>query len=321
MANTANLSALESFQAYVLEHSVDIWTRLFYGFKTAGLADVLEGVKGKITLPTLAVGDNLSKRWTSTFETTNNNKAVFDQRTLTTQLCKSEFSFVPTEWEKNYMGFLRKRGQDAYDFPFEAYILMKLNEKLKQEFENAVWQAVEAGSPADGDLLNATFDGFLQIIADAITATTVTPVATGAITSANAVTKFRDMWATVDKAYKEAGTAILCSHTDYDNFRIHYKDLYHEAPVTRPVVDTGYEGIEYELGAGRTMIIPIPGLGSSRRVLITPLDNLTIGIDGVNDLNWQVEQDHWSLDLFSAFRMGVQFKTLDAGILVVNDQA
>ena len=219
-----------------------------------------------------------------------------------------------------YYGFLRKRGQDPYDFRFEAFILMKLNEKLRSEFENAVWQAVDDGSPADGDLLNATFDGFLEIISDEITGTAITEIGTGAITSSNALEKFRLMWASVDKAYKEAGTAILCSHTDYDNYRINYKDTYHQSPVTRPVVDTNYDGIEYEMGGGRTMIIPIPGLGSSRRVIITPLDNLVIGIDGLNDLNWNVEQDHWSLDLFSAFRIGVQFRTVESGVLVVNDQ-
>lgn len=319
MANTANLSALASFQAYVQEHGTELWSRIFYGFETAQLATVLEGVKGRYTLPLLTVGNDLAKRWTSTFGTENDNKAVLGQRTIVTALNKAEFSFVPTEWESNYMGFLRRTGQDPYDFPFEAFILMKLNEKLRKEMEDAVWNAVAAGSPANDDVLDETFDGFLHILADEITATNVTPVTTGSITSSNAVAKFRDMWATVDVAYKQAGLAILCSYTDYDNYLINYKDTYHQSPAVVPVA-SDYNGIQYEFGGGRTTIIPVPGFGSSRRVIMTPLDNLVIGMDGINDLNWNVEQNHWTIDIFGAFRVGVQYRTVESGVLVCNDQ-
>lgn len=320
MAQTVQLTTLEAFQGYVQEHGTDMWSRIFYGFKTAGLAASVSGVKGKYTLPKLTIGSNLSKRWTSTFEG-QNNKATPGQSVLETFLNKIEFQFIPTEWEENYMGFLRKKNiQDPYDFPFEAFILMELIKKQNQEFEDAVWQAVQAGSPADADLMPATFDGFLQIFADLITGG-FAPVVTGTVTSSNAVAKFRLLWAEVDKAYKEAGTAILCSHTDYDNFRINHKDLYHANPTTRLVADTNYEGFEYELGAGRTMVIPIPGLGTSRRIIITPLDNLVIGYDGVDNLDLNVEKNHWTLDMFAAYRIGVQLRTTDAGILVLSDQA
>jgi hypothetical protein len=134
------------------------------------------------------------------------------------------------------------------------------------------------------------------------------------------VAKFRLIWEQVDKAYKEAGTAILCSHTDYDNYRINHKDLYHANPTTRLVADTTYEGFEFELGAGRTMVIPIPGLGSSRRIIATPLDNLVIGYDGVDNLDLNIQKDHWTLDMFAAYRIGVQLRTTDAGVLVLSDQ-
>lgn len=320
MANTANLSALASLQAYVLEHGTELWSRIFYGFKTGTLVNVLTGVKGRHTLPNLTIGDNLSKRWTSTFGTENNNKATLGVRTLVTALAKSEFSFVPTEWESNYLGFLRKSGQDPYDFPYEAFILMKLGEKLMQEIEDAVWQGVEAGSPADDDTLLELFDGFLQIIADAITATTITPVVTGTVTSSNAVDKFKLIWDEVSVAYKEAGLAILCSHTDYLNYIAHHKTLYHQTPMVVPET-VGYQGVQYEYGGGRVPIIPIPGLGTSRRIIATPLDNLVIGTDGISDMNWNVEQDHWQIDIFGAFRLGVQFRSLESGVLTVSDQS
>lgn len=321
---TEDYSQLEAFQAYVQTHSTEVWSKMFYNFFTAGIASIESGVKGKRTLPNLTIGDNLSKRWTSTFGDApdNDDKVVWDQRVLETYLNKLEFSFVPTEWENNYMGFLRRSGQDPMDFPFEAFIMMKIVQKQRKEFEDAVWQAVQAGVAADTDPLEATFDGFLHIISDEITATNITPVATGAITSANILEKVRDMWAVVDTAYKtDAQMAILMDFADFDIYRIAYKELYHESPSPAPQAGTDYPGVLFELGGGRVRIIPVPGLGTSKRKIITPLDNLVLGFDGVENLNLNVEQNHWQLDIFGAYRIGVQFRTLEPGVLVVNDQA
>lgn len=320
---TENYSALEAFQDYIQEHSTDVWSKMFYGFFTAGLASIVTGLKGKLTLPLLTIGDNLSKRWTSTFGDAPNNddKVIWTQRVIESFLNKIEFSFVPTEWENNYMGFLRKSGQDPYDFPFEAFVLMKIIQKQRKEFEDAVWHAVQAGTPADTDLLQATFNGFLKIISDEITATNISPVLTGAITKANIIEKIQDMWAAVDTAYKtDAEMAILMDFTDFDLYRIAYKEKYHQSPQTAPQTGTDYPGILFELGGGRVRMIPVPGLGTSKRKIITPLNNLVIGYDGVENMNINVEQNKWQLDFFGAYRIGVQFRTLEEGVLVVNDQ-
>lgn len=321
---TENYSQLESFQNYVQTHSTEVWSKMFYRFFTASIGSVESGIKGKRTLPLLTIGDNLSKRWTSDFGDSPNNdgKVVWGQRVLETFLNKLEFSFVPTEWENNYMGFLRRSGQDPMDFPFEAFVMMKIVQKQRKEFEDAVWQAVQAGVPADTDPMQATFDGFLQIIADEITATNISPVITGAITPANILEKIRDMWAVVDTAYKtDAEMAILMDFADFDTYRIAYKELYHQSPSTAPQTGTDYPGVLFELGGGRVRIIPVPGLGTSKRKIITPLSNLVLGFDGVENLNLNVEQNHWRLDIFGAYRIGVQFRTLEEGVLVVNDQA
>ena len=313
------MASADSLQAYVREYGEDLFTRLFYGFKTAQIATVEEGVKGEKILTNLTVADNLATRWHSGFSG-KTNAVAFVPRTLKTTLAKGEFSFVPTEFEQNYLGFLRRKGQDPKDFPFEAYILMKLTEKLTQEMENAVWQGVAAGTPANSDALSALFDGFLQTITAAISGSTITPVATGTISQANIIQKVRDMWATVSIPYQEQGTAILMSYGNYDKYRIAYKDAYSDSPKEDKIGDTNYNGINFELGAGQTKIIPMPGMGTSNRIVITPLNNLVIGTDDAQSVKWNLEQDHWTQDVFGAFRLGAQFRSIESGVLVVNDQ-
>lgn len=319
MANSLKTSTAVALQAYVRDYAQELFTKMFYRFKTAELVSVEEGVKGQRILTNLKVGTGLSKRYSSTFAG-KADAAEFVPRTLTTVLNKAEFSFTPTELENSYLGWLRKSGQDPMDNPFEAYVMEKFTNALKMEMENAVWQGVAAGSPASTDLLAATFNGFKKIIADEITDMNITPITTTAITSTNAVAKFRLLWAGVDPAYQESGTAIICSMPVYDAYRINYKDLYHQAPTTAPIAGTNYEGMDYELGGGNTKIVCVPGLGSSGRVIVTPLENLVIGLDGAQDINWNVEQDHWNMDVFAAFRLGVQIRSIEAGVLVVNEQ-
>lgn len=314
------MTSADAFQAYVRDFKDDLFTKLFYGFKTAKLVSVEEGVKGERILTNLTVANNLATRWHSTFGG-KTDAVAFVPRTLKTMLAKSEFAFVPTEFEQNYLGYLRKKGQDPQDFPFEAYIVMKLRAKLAQEMENAVWQGTVPDPIANTDNLSQLFTGFLGLITAGISGSTITPVNTGALLAGNILQKFRDMWNGVDIAYREEGTAILCSYANYEKYRAAYIDDRHIQPSTKPIADTNYEGMEFEMGAGLTKIIPIPGMGNSNRVIITPLDNLVIGTDDAESLNFNVQDDHWERHIFGAFRLGVQFRSLESGLLVVNDQA
>ena len=201
---------------------------------------------------------------------------------------------------------------------------MKLLEKLNQEFEVAVWQGVKkATALAEGDAMNITFDGYLQIVADAITATDVTPVVTGAITEANVLDKLKLMYAGLSPELKQNGTDIWVS---YDVF-----DMYVSAMDTKfagnsaPYVELGsadYRGLRYRQGGGNTTIIPVAGMGSSGRVIMLPRDQFHIGFDSLADWsNFNFEQQVRELLYWMDFKIGVTITLLRDGIAVVNDQA
>lgn len=307
-----------SFQDYVRTYAEELFCELFYGFKTSDLAQTLEGIKGEHVFTQLEIDSNLARRWAKTFDPLN--AATTKPRILKTVLNKVDFAIVPQEYEKSYLGALRKKGQNPSDWPFQAFVMEKIMAVLMQEFEVAVWQGVESDTPSAGDYLRETFDGYLQIIIDAIDASTITPVATGAINAGNIITKFRDMWAAVSSVYKENGTDFMMSYEMYDLYRKAYKDAYKVDPAYLQITNAGYQGLQYELGNGNTRIIPINGMAGSSRVIITPRENLAIGIDSASDVMFNVEQDKRELHFWMDFRMGAQIMMQKDGILVVNDQ-
>ena len=309
-----------AFQNYVRDFAPDLYGRMFYDFKTAQIATPHEGVKGELIITEIGIGDNLARRWGKTFNPLA-DVVTPKPKKLKTALNKVDFSICPTDFESSYLGAFRQKGQSVIDFPFEAYIMDKVMGKLNQEFEVAMWQANEQESPSDGDYLRETFDGYLTIIAAAIAAGDITAVATGAVTSANALTKFKDMWDTVDPVYKEMGTDILVSFSVYDAYRKHYKDTYKFDVPFVEVTNAGYRGIQYEYGNGNATIIPVYGMGSSGRIVMTPRENLHYGIDDPSDVQFNVEAEKRELHFWMDFRMGTQILLQDTGILAVNDQA
>lgn len=316
---SANHDYARSFQDYTRDFSDQLFTELFYNFQTADLVTTHEGVKGEKILTQLELGQNFARRWGKAF-TPPANLIAFKPRKIKTALNKVDFSITPQDYESSYLGQFRKKGQKLNDMPFEGYTMDKVLAKLNTEFEDAIWQAVESDTASDGDYLRETFDGYLKIIADEITAGTITPVATGAITQNDIIDQLRDMWEEVGVPYKNAGVDIMMSYSLYDTYRIAYKNAYKVDPAYSMITASGYEGILFELGNSKTRIIPVVGLGSSNRIIITPRENLHMAIDDPSDVMFNVEGVKRELHFWMDFRMGAQILIIQDGILVVNDQ-
>ena len=315
-------TSAEAFQAYVREYAPSLIRQLYYGFKTGMLVTPFEGIKGQLILTESVIANSLAKRWSKTFAPVA--AVEMKPRKLEVVPQKIDLSVVPKEFEFSYLGMMRRKGQDPRDFPFEAYILTQILDKLAQEKEYAIWQGVAAAVAGSNDLLSETFDGFLQIVADEITATNLTPVTTGAIDSTNAVASFRTMWSEVSSAYKEMGVDIFCSYEIFDAYRINYKDDFGANPVETTVInESNYtaQGLRYELGGGNSSIIPIPGLEGSGRVIMTPRANLCYGMDSPSDETFNFDTDTRELRYWMDFNMGCQIMIAKDGIMTVNDQA
>ncbi|MCB0636449.1 MAG: hypothetical protein KDC54_07510 [Lewinella sp.] len=320
MANGIDFTDAAAYKAYVEDFAMQLFTRLFYGFRTSQLATPVEGVKGRHILTELIVNSGLAKRWAATFVGTANTS--YKPYTLTVARNKVEHYVIPQEFESTYLGMMRRSGQDPTDYPFEAYTLGKILDQLAVELENAFWQGEAAVSPASTDLLAATFDGILTQVADAITATDLTETSTGVITEADVLDQFRALWAVVNTAQKNLGTDIFVSYPVYDLYRIKYKKTYGADPAYVKIDNSNYEqGIRYEMSS-TAQIIPIPGMGTSQRIIIMPRERLFFGYDALADWgNFRFEQNHRQLDYWCDFNFGALAVMLRDGACVVNDQA
>ena len=311
---SANFTAAQAYKDYVEEFAPQLFSKLYYGFETANYVTPHEGVKGKKVLTELMIGD-LAKRWRKNFDALA-DVIDFKPRVLETELAKVDLQITPQEFEGSYLGMMRRTGQNQTDLPFQAYILDKVIQKLHTEKETAIWQGVAAAVPAAGDPLDEVFDGYLKIIADAITATDITPFPTGALTNINIVTQIEAMWDALDPAMKKEAVEVWVSYNNYTKFIQNYRNDFGKY--------VGYDGQgAIKLDFGNATLRPIAGMGNSQRVIITQPSNFHYGFDASADSSMiNFEWNHRSLDMWIDFRMGCQIGILDdSKMIIVNNQA
>ncbi|MEO7176991.1 MAG: hypothetical protein ABIV51_13810 [Saprospiraceae bacterium] len=313
MSKSLSLTNAAALQAFVQTVAPDLLVRMFYKFKTAEMVRVHEGIKGRKILTELTFADNLVKKWRAQFDG-NDNAVGFDPRILEVAFNKAELSVIPQELESNYLGEFRKKGQNQHDWPFEAFILDNWVKKIAQENENAVWRAALPASPTATDALALTFDGYLEIIKDLISATTITPVVTGAISITNAVGNVEKMWEVLDPSLKDQGVDIFCSWQIYSKYLQDYRERYGK------YIGKDQSG-SVQLDWGNATLHAMAGMGTSSRIVMTPAANLNIGFDSPGDLsNLNFEDDHRQIDIWMDYKLGVQIGIARDTILVVNDQ-
>jgi hypothetical protein len=319
MALSADITAVQAYLAYVQDYGDQLITRAFYTPKTLNYATVHEGVKGKKTLTRLKVATGKAVSWSSGFSAAS-NAVSFEPRTLEVAPIKRDLSFVPQDFESSYLGKMRPKGQNPGKFlPFEGDVLQTILNGHSEEFASALWGAVKAGTVTPGTTVMAScFNGFLKIIADAITATTLSPVVTpgGAVTNTNAVALLETMWNSLGAPYKETPVQVFMSWANFQKYSQDYRERY--GKYTR-LNETGEVKLDFSQNA---TLVPLAELGSSNRIVMTPGTNLNVGFDDLQDDKlFQMEQNKRVIDWWMDWDMGVQIAQLDEGALVVNDLA
>jgi hypothetical protein len=319
MASTTDYTDIKAYQDFVEDFSSEIFTQLYYGFETMARATVHEGVKGKKTWTVMDL-KRLLKAYFSTMapEQTNSLHPV----TIETHTFKLEHSEVPQDLRETWLGFTRKPGFNHQEWPFERYTLNKFMEKTPQEMEDAVWQAITKGTAiVPGDNLDVMFDGFLKIITDAITATTIVPVATPAWTIDTVLPNLELMYADLPIALKKKGTDIHLPVWIFDLYMSAMEEKFkgNSAAYTE-IGEQGYMIAYYRQGGKRTKMYPTAGMGTSSRVLFLPSEHLHIAIDSESDFKNFVFQQHFrELFFWLDGAIGVQMTLLKDGFAVVND--
>lgn len=304
-----NLTSAASFQAYVQDYYDQLLSKLYVGFDSANYCTSHEGVKGKIALTQLVIG-NLVKRYSSTFTVTQ-DAIDFIPRNLEVVNAKVDLSIVPKDFESTYLGMFRKKGQDSVDIPFEGYIIEGLLAQIAAEQEMAFHRAVTAVAPASTDLLAALFDGTKEIIKDEVG--NLSPVTTGALTSSNAFTAIESVFETVGSQYQSGGIEVFISPKTNIYAGKQYRADYGK-------YNDGNNEKKSDWGIANLNPIVTPGFPDNC-ILITPKENIHHGYDGPMDASMlNFEQEDRRIKMWADFNMGVNFGIINPELMGINNQ-
>lgn len=234
--------------------------------------------------------------------------AVFTDRTIMAYQSKWDVQIDPEKYRGTYLA-LRRKGDLDQNVPFYEYIIQQVaKEYLAGINDTVMYSGVKNLS---GTAVADIADGYGTIIAAEITGTNITPVATGAITSANAVTKVELISDAAPAWLEKKGYKILCSKDTFKKYRTHYRSL------------NGYqfeknESGEYMLDGANGSLKWVSWMGTSSRLILVPNNNLVMATD--NNQIKAYPTPHLNL-INVRFMIPVGFQIQDLAAIIVNDQA
>lgn len=298
-----------AFGDYLRENRGILVRELFLNEDYQSQFNVLDDVTDEVALPSLKIG-GLLRPWRSNWDA-DADKVNFGGRTLKTRRMKADIDLIPQILYQSWLG-KQKSNKDIYDMPFEQFIMQDLIAKAKDELTlTAIYKGVyNAAGTTSAD----TLTGFLKIIADEITATEVTPVATGVVTASNVITSVEATIDGLSEPYKNVMTEARVSPTLFTWYTRKYREVYGG--------NNDYTGMakgRVEVDGTNTTLVRTPGLSGSSRIFVTPKENLYLGLNTTEGFNIEVEKSKRVLSILMDGAAGVEIANLDA--ISVNDQA
>lgn len=135
---------------------------------------------------------------------------------ITQRRHKVDFSFHPDDIAGSWEGFLLDENKKREDYPLVKYIINdKLMPKVEEDRMNQVWNgSYVAPTVGVAEPAVEAVHGFKKIIADAITATEITPFALGAITSANAFEYLESFLTSIPSKFRYKAMTVHMSSTN-----------------------------------------------------------------------------------------------------------
>lgn len=261
---------------------------------------VLNDVKEPRALTKLSSSGN--PRPYRTNDDSSGNKADFSDRKLTVNQTKWDFEpFTVESFRNTHLASQRDMLYQTVADKLSADYLAQVN-------DNAAYLGVY---DANGTTAASMATGWGTIIADLITASSITPVVTGAITSANAVTKVEDVVDSAPAHMKGKKGYVYVSFATWAKYRTHYRSL------------NGFgfnktDGVYKLDGYKDITIIAASWMGNSSRIIYTLDQNLVFGTDGDGvTMHPSIKYDTIELRM----KLPIGFEIQDEAVLIVNDQA
>lgn len=321
MAFASDLTSAEAFQDYVRDYGPDLMTQLFNGSPTLDMLQGIDGMVGdspEVVMPNVTYTQNIIRAFSPTFAPVATD--ALSQRVLKAYTLQADIEIRPADYRGSYLAHRAKveraGGEDPYYVPYAGFIMEGRIAKMRQEIEHAIWMGVRAGTITGGtSTIAQTIDGFVEIMKDEVTATTVAPVTTGALTSTNIIAAIETVYINgLDNPAKAQPVDIFLNVADRAKFIQDYRAKYGNT--------AGRDNeIVFDLGPATFHFLPyVPVNG----ILIASKENMYKGFNGVNDWeNWRFKEQIKTIEGAVQFNFGVNFGAVNIGgvkVIACNDQ-
>jgi hypothetical protein len=293
---------------------------LFYADKWRERFTVMDDVADRIPLINTDIDLELRPQADYTDFSAQNDAFKIENRYLQTEEIKLDLLIVPRELKRSYFSYAYQKGTNNFDMGFVEFFFMYLTEKIQEKMHlKAFYQGVRDNA---GTTTVDTMDGMLKVIADEITATTLTPVATGVVTASNIVDSVEAVCDASEAfpAWADRQKEVLVSTTLFNWYWQKRRELYPNLVQTYAGNISGINRLPIE--GFNAVLVKEPGLGSSQRIISTPKENKVLGFDSLSDWNnMDFEKFNRTLKVMVDFKCGFNFNYTYGGSLIVNDQA
>lgn len=277
---------------------------------------VLEGIKGKTFLPKLTVAGGI-KPYTGTHAPSD--KWNYTDRAVDPQMFQYDGTIDPRKYRLSYMTEMTDKHAKATAIPFENFTWKKTIEAIASEIvTKSLYKGIQGGVNVDAayNICNGIEKRITDFIAGGKAA-----LATGAITAANAVTKFEDFYSTamaLNEAHRALPQTLYCSHANLDNYIDHYRTLFNgNDPDNWNDVE---KPMYLKKNKGKVKIIAADWLGTSERIILAPQGNIVLATDSLGDYSTiSIVPRVYGLDYGISGTIDLQVP--DADLFHYNDQA
>ena len=356
MDPTADISALTSYSG---SYAKKLILQFLNGLEIAEDIHVIRNLKADHNLPMFTAA-NGTRPLNTNVTTRTGNQRTFSDRTISMKGGMKIFNIIPEELRETYMSEMLD--PNATEIPFAQWVWEGEFNALKAEvndncylaeynadaadwasgstyssgdfvnFNEDIYEAnasTSAGEsptthPAKWDLRNATSitTGLGTIIANEITASAITPVTTGSLTSSNAYDKVILVYRGLPQAVKKKGMDLRC-YVSEDTFE-KYLDQIETDFATGNVEDMPENAggwVTVRKTGGKLKIKACSWMGTSSRIIISPKDNIHMGTNALDDFNkiGKMVPTLHGYDAIVKYLLGFQIGDLSA--IAVNEQA
>ncbi len=319
MATTITATdVISSFGSYYIDHGQNMDSLKMRPFEAFGTREAFTNVPTNETQ--LRYSDVTVTEILQPYQDTFSAKGstTFKPVTIDLKQVKVDQSFNPNNLVYSWLGFLTSNNTDRTTWPFiRWFIEMYL---LKQLFDDMEQKAIYAGDftaiavPGTAGAAADVYDGMKKIINDAITATTITPITTGAPATdpVDFCTQIEEFVKGIPELYWDKQMPINMSRTLALRYREGKKKKYNmyyaqESDLASVANFPGFSAV------GRA------SMKNANKIWASPKENLVFATKGFENANaFELEKEDRTVKIWTDFHVGWGILLKD--LMFTNDQ-